>query len=46
MFGFNKLFVIFLFISLGVGYYFNWTEGLSIMLIFIVVKFIWNIFTQ
>jgi hypothetical protein len=46
MFGLNKLFVIFLIISLVVGYYFNWTEGLSIIIIFIIVKFIWNILTQ
>lgn len=46
MFGLNKLFVIFLVLSLAIGYYTNWLQGFVIFGIFVIVKFIWNILTQ
>lgn len=47
VFGFSKVFVIFLFLAVLVSFYYkSWVEGASIMLMFAIVKVIWNILTK
>ena len=47
MLGLNKSFVIFLFVSVLVAWYFkSWQEGASIMIAYIIIKLIWNIATK
>ena len=45
MFGFNKWFVVILFIAFIFGYELGWKMGLSIILIYAIVRFIWKLMT-
>lgn len=46
MLGLSKDFVIFLFLSLAIGYgTSNWIVGVQIMVGYVVVKIVWRFFT-
>jgi hypothetical protein len=45
MFGWNKLFVIFLFLALIVGRYMGWENGLGVIILYILGRIAWKIFT-
>lgn len=47
MFGFNKTFVVFLVLSLILGFATkSFSNGAILLLMYVGVKFIWNIITQ
>lgn len=47
MLGFNKWFVIFLLLSLAIGYGTkNWIVGGQVMLTYIVVRIVWRFFVR
>jgi len=45
MFGFSKSFVIFLFLSLIIWRYAGWQNGVGLMVLYIIVKVVWKLFT-
>lgn len=46
MLGLSKSFVIFLFISILIGYKMDWGSGLLVMGVYATVKITWNILTK